>query len=78
MMRHKWTDTPNAGWVVDTKVRKGHRIQRCAHCDTERVRDPATKSLFLYRGGRATINGKPLGGIWSAFKAGVIPRCVDK
>lgn len=71
MQRHSWKRTESQ--------RGFHGIERCAHCDTERVRDPSTKTLYLYRGGRATHQGKPLqADRWAGYIAGVIPRCVER
>lgn len=71
-MRHMWRGTESQ-W-------QGQDVQRCAHCDTERTRDVSTKSLYLYRRGRATSTNrnrlaKPLGDAWQAFIAGVYPAC---
>lgn len=70
--RHAWKATESQG-------ADGASIQRCAHCDTERMPDSHAKSLFLYRGGRALPpNGKPLTDAWHAYRAGVIPKCTGK
>lgn len=66
--RHKWSPAESQ-W-------DGQAVERCAHCSTERTRDTATRSLYLYRRGRAiSPRRKPLGDDWAAFIAGVIPKC---
>lgn len=67
-------------WQVTESQRGFSRVQRCAHCKTERVRDESTKSLYEYRGGLARQpNRRPLpADQWSAFIAGVIPACVER
>jgi hypothetical protein len=67
-MRHRWMDTHS---ITDGSV-----VERCDHCDTERIPDVATKSLYLYRRGRAKPpNGKPMPDNWTGYTAGTVPRC---
>lgn len=73
MRRHSWKRTESQIGFDP--------IEKCAHCDTERVSDPSTKTLYLYRGGRALRGGHhpmPQDGRWAAFIAGVIPQCVER
>lgn len=68
MTRHMWRRT-------DSQVGFS-TVDRCAHCATERVRDASTKTLYMYRMGRAVPpSKKPLGEKWEGFVAGVIPKC---
>lgn len=68
--RHRWEET--------LSMSEGQPVQRCMNCRTERIPDAATKSLYLYRRGAAMPpSGKPLGEEWSAFKAGVVPKCLS-
>lgn len=69
MARHKWEQTES---MCD-----GQPVERCAHCSTERMRDASTRSLYLFRRGRATQPSKtPMPDTWMAYVAGVIPKCV--
>lgn len=64
-MKHRWVSVP-----------VGPGGQRCIHCDAERMPDPGTRSLYVYRRGRAIQpNRKPLSESWIGFTAGVIPKC---
>lgn len=66
--RHMWRGTDSQ--------RGFSTVDRCAHCSTERVRDESTRTLFLFRLGRAiTPNRRPLDERWVGFMAGVIPKC---
>lgn len=70
MARHKW-------FVTDLGHEDGN-VERCQHCDTERTRDTSTRSLYLYRRGRAIQpSRKPMPETWAAYIAGVTPKCVD-
>lgn len=72
MRRHSWKNTESQiGFDV---------VERCTHCHTERVSDKSTKTLFLYRGGKALVNNKamPQDGRWQGFIAGVVPQCVER
>ena len=73
--RHKWVKTESQ-W-------NGQEVQRCGTCETERTRDPETKSLFLYRRGKSVRTGRgpikrPMADDWRAFIAGVYPECIAK
>lgn len=72
MKRHRWAATQSmAGGVA---------VQKCVRCDTERVPDASTKSLFLCRRGRAIPPGhrpRPMDETWAAFRVGVIPSCPE-
>lgn len=71
MRRHSWKPV--------TLPDLSNPADRCAHCDTERTRDESTKSLYAFRGGRATHNHKPVpAGRWTFFVSGVIPLCVER
>lgn len=66
--RHKWTGTESQ-W-------NGQEVQRCAHCGTERTRDHLTRTIYLYRRGRAIPpNKKPMPEGWQGYVAGVTPKC---
>jgi len=71
---------PRHAWDECASQWNGQDVQRCRHCMTERTRDTATASLWLFRRGKATRtnNGpmKPLTDDWRAFKAGVTPECI--
>lgn len=77
MRRHSWKDS---GVTVGSNVHGAHpdrSIERCAWCATERVPDLGAKTLYLYRGGRAEVNNKPVPpDRWSGYI--VIPRCVER
>lgn len=67
--RHKWGKTESQ--------ENGEPVERCLRCQTERIRDVATKRLYAFRGGRATHRNKPLGEKWNFFVSGVTPKCVE-
>jgi len=74
MRRHSWGATES---------QKGTEpVERCAHCQTERVRDTSTKSLYEYRGGKAIRPGYSSLTVaedrWTAFMSGAIPQCVER
>ncbi|AAK94362.1 hypothetical protein Mx8p27 [Myxococcus phage Mx8] len=70
--------TPRHKWGTTESQALGEQVERCSRCQTERVRDTSTKSLFLFRRGHAKPpNGRPLDEHWSAFKASVTPVCVE-
>jgi hypothetical protein len=71
MRRHSWRNVT----LADTDG----IAQRCVHCDTERVRDESTKTLYAFRGGRGLVNRRPLkADKWEFFVAGVAPECVER
>jgi hypothetical protein len=73
MRRHSWKSTESRRGLAP--------VERCTHCNTERVRAPATKTLHEYRGGKALGPHKsrlPQDGTWASFFAGVIPKCVER
>lgn len=73
MMRHKWE-----GRGVHEDGAESYDLEQCAHCETERRADTSTKSLFLYRRGRAIPPGhepRQMDERWAAYNAGVIPKC---
>lgn len=81
MQRHSWKKTGDMPSRRDSFAADPDcPIERCAHCRTERVRDGDATSLWLYRGGNATVRGKALSqdGKWDAFISGVIPQCVER
>lgn len=66
--RHQWRGTGS--------VWNGQPVERCAQCGTERTRDPATRSQWLYQRGRAVPpNRKPMPETWTGYVAGVFPKC---
>ena len=79
MRRHSWKDT---GARVEAKeypdgTDPGGVIERCAHCDTERTREHGSRTLYLYRGGKATAGrGVVSADGWSGYT--VIPQCVER
>lgn len=63
-------------WKYTDSMWNGQAVHRCAHCGTERTRDPSTRTLWLYRGGRAVPpNGKPMPETWTGYIAGRMPKC---
>lgn len=63
-------------WQATESQWNGQDVQRCVHCETERTRDTGTKSLFLFRRGRAIPpNKKPMPETWQGYIAGVTPKC---
>jgi hypothetical protein len=79
MRRHSWSDTGRrpevAGYPNGTDPES--TIDSCDHCGTERVRERGSKTLYLYRGGKA-VAGRgtiPKDG-WSGYT--VIPKCVER
>lgn len=70
---------PRHSWKATGSTEEGQEIQQCSRCETERRRDPATKGLFFFRGGRAIgprrIPMHERGYKWHAFVAGVTPKC---
>lgn len=72
--------SPRHRWMATASMRGFEPVERCQNCGTERVRDGATKTLFLYRGGAATPpGGNPLrDDRWTAFKAKFVPHCTPR
>jgi hypothetical protein len=63
-------------WYVTLGQHQGQNVERCERCATERTRDPGTRSLYLFRRGRAIPpNKKPMPENWQGYAAGVNPKC---
>lgn len=79
MKRHSWKDTgvkPEVQEYPDGTDPE-FNIERCSHCDTERVRERGSTTLYLYRGGRARVGrGVVSAAGWSGYT--VIPQCVER
>jgi hypothetical protein len=77
--RHLWQDN---GVRVEAAeypngTEPGGVVERCIHCDTERTRERGSKTLYLYRGGRATVGrGAVSADGWSGYT--VVPQCVER
>lgn len=79
MHRHHWKQTgitPEQGNLGSADPTSP--IERCIHCGTERVRDRGTKTLYVYRGGKAKIGGgmSVPEGRWTGYT--VTPTCVER
>ena len=68
MKRHSWKRT-------DTQVGFS-AVERCGHCNTERVRDSSAKTLYVYRGGQAAMGLKPVPDRWTGYIG--VPQCVER
>ena len=79
MRRHSWC---SSGFCVEARkypggTVPGGAIERCVHCDTERTRERGSRTLYLYRGGMATVGrGTVSADGWSGYT--VIPQCVER
>jgi hypothetical protein len=68
MKRHSWESTESQ--------RGFDAIERCAHCGTERVGDTGSKTLYVYRGGQATMGPKTVPDRWTGYIG--VPQCVER
>lgn len=78
MRRHSWMPTGRTADASDLAVGPSALIDECRYCQTERVPDRDYRSLFLYRGGRATVAGsdRPMRAEWMGYT--VVPQCMDR
>lgn len=80
MRRHAWKNTGTKPEPTNLdSADPASPIEHCNHCGTDRARDRGTKSLYVYRGGKATVGDhrKPIPeGKWAGYT--VIPLCVER
>lgn len=79
MRRHSWKNTgvhPEVKMYPDG-TDPAFTIDRCDHCKTERVPERGSKTLYLYRGGKAVAGRAvvPADG-WHGYT--IIPQCVGR
>jgi hypothetical protein len=76
MRRHSWQPTGRTTDASELAVGPSAVIDECRYCQTERVPDREYRSTFLYRGGRASVAGRPLRETWMGYT--VLPQCVER